>query len=279
MSHILNGKALSDILAEELKKQVALLPMKLKLVIIQVGNLEASDRYIRHKKIFAEKIGVLVEHAAHPEDIGEKELITDVKKYNADTTVHGIIVQLPLPAHIDTDTVIEAIDPKKDVDGLTSRNIKLLFDGRKGSVPATTRGIVALLEHYKVDLSGKKVVVVGRSSLVGKPTALALLSKDATVTICHLHTKNLHEETKRADILVVAAGSRGLIGANHVSKNQIVVDVGINIFPGSKKLEGDVDFPVVEKIVKAITPVPGGVGPMTIVSLFQNLIEACIINQ
>ncbi|MBX4181742.1 bifunctional 5,10-methylenetetrahydrofolate dehydrogenase/5,10-methenyltetrahydrofolate cyclohydrolase, partial [Candidatus Parcubacteria bacterium] len=181
----------------------------------------------------------------------------------------GIIVQLPLPEHVDKDAVIEAINPTKDVDGLTS---KTLF------TPATAKGILTLLDYYKVKIKGKKVVMVGKSQLVGLPITLSLLNRHATVTVCHKQTRNLSQETRQADILIVATGVPGLITPKHVSKGQVVIDVGITVLR-NKKVVGDVDFENVSKIVQAITPVPGGVGPMTVYSLFENLLKACLRRQ
>ena len=262
MAKILDGKKLNAELAIKLARKIKLLKVKPKLVIIQVGDLPSSNTYIKRKKLFAEKIGALAEHKKLNSRTSEKKLINTIYKYNNDRSVHGIIVQLPLPRHIDVKNIVESIDYKKDVDGF-----------RGNFIPATTLGILTLLEKYRVNVSGKRVVVIGRSNLVGKPTAIALLNRNATVTMCHSKTKDLSKETRRAEILVVAAGLPKLISSKHVSKGQVVVDVGINTLT-NKKIVGDVDFAKVHKIVKAISPVPGGVGPMTIVSLFQNLLQA-----
>ncbi len=268
---ILDGKKLSIEIASKLEKQIRSLETKPKLVIIQVGEREESNTYIRNKLKFAEKIGATAEHRKFTENIREEKLVKEIEKLNKNKSVHGIIVQLPLPRHLNPRVISGAALPEKAVDG------SLLF------TPATTKGIIALLDHYKIPIAGKKVVVVGRSELVGKPTALALLNRDATVTVCHSQTKDMARETKRADILIVAIGKAKLIGKKHVSKNQIVVDVGINLVNGPstelgvKKLVGDVDFEKVSKTVKAISPVPGGVGPMTIASLFENLLDAYLL--
>ena len=297
MAKILDGKKLSDSLALGLAKEISamsVLKIKPKLVIIQIGDREESNTYIKNKKLFGERIGAVVEHKKYLADISQKKLITDIVKYNSDSSVHGIIVQLPISAYLDTSSVIEAITPNKDVDGMTSKNIKLLFENKENFVPATTKGILALLDGYKINPAGMKVIIVGHSILVGKPTALAMLNRNATVTVCHSQTKNLREETRRADMIIVAVGHPKLITKNHVTKGQIVIDIGINFLPQNikisqkgkigavlvsnlvpKKIVGDVDFENVKNIVRAITPVPGGVGPMTIVSLFQNLISAC----
>src|SRR3989344_1964472 len=259
MVKILDGKKLSSELAQKLKKIIEKLNIKPKLVIIQVGDNARSMNYIKRKIIFAETIGALIEHKRFPENISKQTLITSIRRFNADKSAHGIIVQLPLPKHIDTKEVAGAVDHKKDVDG---------FKG--GFVPATARGILTILDKYKIKIAGKKAVMVGRSEFVGKPIALALLNREATVTICHKRTRDLAIEIKDADILVIAAGHPKLIKSGHVNKNQVIIDVGINILK-DRKVTGDVDFKNVSKVVKAISPVPGGVGPMTIASLFQNL--------
>ena len=279
MAQILDGKALNEKIAEKLKAEISRLRSKPKLVIIQVGDLPESNAYIGRKVKFGEKIGAIVEHKRFPEKITQEELIGHIKVYDQNSSVNGIIVQMPLPKHIDRDEVIDSIDPAKDVDGLTSRNLKLLWEAKgEGFVPATTKGIISLLDEYKIPIEGKHVVVVGRSFLVGKPTFLAFLNRDATVTVCHRHTRNLKQETRNADILIVATGKPNLIGKEHVSKNQVVIDVGINAIENEDgprhKLVGDVNFAEVSKIVKAISPVPGGAGPMTVASLFENLLEA-----
>lgn len=275
MARILNGKIVRDIIARKLRRGIARLKRKPKLVIIQVGNRRQSSAYIRQKKLFGERIGALVLHKQYPEKTAEKKLIAEILKWNIDKSIHGIIVQLPLPLRISKNRVLEAIDPRKDVDGMTAKNLKSLWAGdRDGLVPATTKGILALFDYYKIPVMGKKVVVVGRSLLVGKPVAMAFTNRHATVaTVCHSRTKNLEEVTKKADILIVAVGKIKLITKKHVSAGQVIIDVGINM-ASDKKLTGDVDFKGVKKIVGAITPVPGGVGPMTVACLFENLLLA-----
>lgn len=294
MAQILDGKIVRDKIAQDLSKQISSLDQKPKLVIFQVGDVAESNTYINQKVKFGQRIGAIVEHKKLPQDIPGHELITQIQLENKDSSTHGIIVQLPIPENLDKDEIIQSIDPKKDVDGQTSTNIKLLFENSpKGYTPATTKGILSLLDYYKISPEAKHVVFVGRSSLVGKPTALAFLNRDATITVCHKKTKNLASITKTADILVVAAGKAKLITIEHVSKGQIIIDVGINVIenepkpsqtpnnakkpetePPARKLVGDVDFESVSKIVAAISTVPGGAGPMTVASLFQNLLEA-----
>ena len=272
MSKILDGKKLSQLLAVKLAKKIKKFKIKPKLVIIQIGDLAESNTYIKNKKIFAEKIGVEALHKKYPNNVRERRIISCILKNNRDPSVHGVMVQLPAPKRLDIEKILESIEPKKDVDGLTSINTKHLFDNNEAFVPATAKGVIGLLEEYKIKLNGTKIVIVGQSSLVGRSAMLALLNKGATVTMCHKDTRNLEKETKRADILITAVGYPKLITRKHISKNQIVVDIGINIT--KNKIIGDVDYEKVRKVVKAITPVPGGVGPMTVASLFQNLFEA-----
>ncbi|KKU50288.1 MAG: hypothetical protein A3F53_02720 [Candidatus Zambryskibacteria bacterium RIFCSPHIGHO2_12_FULL_48_10] len=262
MTIILDGKKLSGKIASNLEGKISKLRKKPKLVIVQVGSTEESNRYIRRKIIFGERIGAEVAHRKYPTGITEKKLISEIGLLNSDRKIHGIIVQLPLPSHLDQGRIIGALDPVKDVDGFHG-----LF------TPATAKGVIVMLDNYKVEIAGKKAVVVGKSELVGKPIALALLRSGATVTVCHKQTKNLKRETIQADILVVAAGHPKLITKSHVKKGAVVIDVGINVLKNGK-LSGDVDFKKVSKIVRAISPVPGGIGPMTVASLFENLLEA-----
>ena len=256
---ILDGRKLGAEIATRLARKIKRLKQKPKLVIVQVGSVPESDKYIKRKKIFGEKIGAQVLHKKYPGNVSKRKLVSEISRLNRNSSVHGIIVQLPLPKHL------------RNVPGLITEEKRV--DGGKYFRPATAKGVLALLDKYKIKIAGKKVVIVGRTDLVGKPIALEMLKRNATVTICHSQTKNLRKETKQAEILIAAAGKPNLITKNHVSKSQIVVDVGINILP-SGKLSGDVDFKNVSKIVKAISPVPGGVGPMTVASLFENLVEA-----
>lgn len=273
MSKILNGKKLRAKLLPQLRKKIRQAAPQPKLIIIQIGNLKESNSYIKKKKAFGRKLGAFVVHKQYSESVSTKDVVADISKYNLDSSVHGVMVQLPIPKSLNTSRIIEAIDPRKDVDGLTATNTKLLFDNAEVFIPAATQGIITLLQHYKISLAGKKVVIVGQSTLVGRPITLALLNRKATVTVCHIHTKNLAEETRRADILIVAVGVPHLIGVNHISKDQTVIDVGITVTK-NKKVVGDVDFKKVKNIVRAITPVPGGVGPMTVFSLFENLVKS-----
>src|SRR3989344_2881914 len=283
MAKILDGRVVRNIIAADLTKKIKKIKTKPKLVIIQVGDLAQSNSYIKQKILFGEKIGAIVELKKLKEDFSQLDLEVMISNFNSDDSIHGIIVQMPIPKDLDKDTIINKIAPEKDVDGQTAANLKLLLENKKGGyTPATTKGIITLLFNYQIPIHGKNVVVIGRSSLVGKPTAMALINLDATVTVCHSSTKKLPEKTKNADILIVAAGKEKLIKNYHVNKDQVVIDVGINVVEGEKineeiqgkKLVGDVDFAEVSKIVAAISPVPGGIGPMTVASLFQNLLEA-----
>jgi methylenetetrahydrofolate dehydrogenase (NADP+)/methenyltetrahydrofolate cyclohydrolase len=268
---LLDGKKVRDFLADKIQKELKKLNAVPKLVIVQVGDDERSSVYVRQKKLFGEKLGFEVEHLKLKNNLKDEELILKIKNLNNDKKVHGIIVQLPLPKKIDTIKIVETINKDKDVDGLNSQNLRLILEGNEsGFVPATTKGIMSLLDFYQIPVEGKKVTIVGRSLLVGRPTSLMFLNKNATVTVCHTKTKNLKEEVKRADIVVSATGVPGLIDKKMVKKGQVIIDVGITKV--GDKLLGDVDFETVSKIVKAITPVPGGVGPMTVVSLFENLL-------
>jgi methylenetetrahydrofolate dehydrogenase (NADP+) / methenyltetrahydrofolate cyclohydrolase len=276
MTKILDGKALSLRLRESLKEQISHLSKKPKLLIIQVGNRQESNTYIKKKKEFGKYIGASIIHEKYKTNVTEKELIKKIKKYNADPSIDGIILQLPLPKHLDKNKIIECVDVEKDVDGQTPESLKALLDGRPGFIPATTRGIITLLEYNNIPIKGKQVCIVGRSTLVGKPTALEFLNKNATVTICHSQTKNLKSLTTKSDILVVGIGKPNFIDKQYIKKGQIIVDIGINpmVKNGKTRLVGDVNFKNVQSKAGAITPVPGGVGPMTILSLFENLLIA-----
>jgi methylenetetrahydrofolate dehydrogenase (NADP+)/methenyltetrahydrofolate cyclohydrolase len=272
---LLDGKLVREsglpVLTERIKN-LSFVPC---LVIIQIGNRPDSDAFIRAKKSFAKKIGVNEIHVQLSEQVSQQEVLEVIAKYNGEKDVQGIIVQLPLPIHLNSETIIDSIDPKKDVDGLTPFNMKRLLDGHEEAIiPATARGIRQLLKFYNIDLFGKKVTVVGRSTLVGKPIALMCLNENATVTVCHSRTSNLAEETRKADILIVAIGKPNFIGKDHVNKSQIVIDVGISR-QADNTLTGDVNFEEVKDLVEMITPVPGGVGQMTVLALFENLIDLC----
>ena len=260
--------------AEELRKQIAeeikINSYKITLAVIIVGDNPASQIYVANKQKACAEVGINSLRIAFPSDASQKEIIDKINELNKDKSVHGILVQLPLPSHLDEETIINTIDPNKDVDGLTIINQGKLFKGEESILPATPKGIITLLKNNNVQIKGKNAVVLGRSILVGKPAAMLLLKENATVTICHSRTENLKEVTKKADILVVAIGKPKFVTADMVKKDTAVVDVGINRVQG--KVCGDVDFENVAPIVDYISPVPRGVGPMTIASLLENVI-------
>ncbi len=280
MALILKGKSVADKIAEELAVKIKKLGRAPVLAIISIGDRPDSAAFIAAKQKFAKRIGAEVQKVALREDVSSNEVEIAIKKNAAFRTVDGIILQLPVPVQLDSSALINLIPSKKDVDGLTADNLRSLLEGKPHLIPATARGIVNLLEANNISVAGKNVVIVGRSVLVGKSVALTMLSKDATVTICHTKTENLSTITKMADILVVAAGSPNLINKEYVREGQVVIDVGItksgesDPVTGKSVMVGDVDFATVESIVMAISPVPGGVGPMTVSALFQNLVDA-----
>jgi methylenetetrahydrofolate dehydrogenase (NADP+)/methenyltetrahydrofolate cyclohydrolase len=283
MAKILDGKIVRDALRTELKERILRLKKIPTLAILQVGDNPESNAYIRQKKAFGESIGSHVDHIRYESTVSEKEVLEKIGELNKNSTIQGILVQLPLPEELDKDLIMNAIVPSKDVDGLTPTNTKLLEEMSSGGfIPATAKGVMNLLEYYKIEIAGKKVVVMGRSALVGKPIALLMQKEGASVTVCHSKTLNVPEIAKKADILIVAIGKPKFVNQDFISSGQIVIDVGINVVTGKKldeevpdkKLIGDVDFEAVKDIVLAISPVPGGVGPMTVASLFENLVEA-----
>lgn len=270
---LLSGKTVRDELKKQLSERVGRLSSVPELAIIQIGVSPESYTYVEQKKKFGQSIGINVRHLFFDEDVAEEVIISKIEELNHLPEIGGIIVQLPIPKNLNKRKILDSIFPEKDVDGLGSvQEARLLQGDQSAIIPATARGILTLLEYYEISLSGKKVVVVGRSDLVGKPIAICFLNSDATVTVCHSKTRNLPELTKMADILVVACGARSLIDAGYVCSGQVVVDVGIHKTDGG--FVGDCDFEKIKDIVSAITPVPGGVGPMTVVSLFQNLVDA-----
>lgn len=272
MAIILDGKKLRDKIFEDLKAKLDKMAKKPTLAVILVGENPASQIYVRNKKKTAEKLGINSISIEYPSDITENELLQKIDELNNDENVTAILVQLPLPEHIDKNKVIDRILPQKDVDGLTPYNLGKLFSGEEPYVyPCTPKGILLLLDEYNIELEGRHVVVVGRSNLVGKPVAQLFLKRNATVTMCHSHTKNLANITKTADIIVSAVG-KNVIGEKMLKSNCVVVDVGI-FRDENGKISGDVDFENVSKVAAYISPVPGGVGPMTIASLMLNTVE------
>lgn len=267
---ILDGKKTSELIVKQVAKEVSNLPEPITLAIILVGKNPASQVYVKNKIKACNEAGIGVKDYRLDEKATQKEVLQIIHDCNKDVTVNGILVQLPLPSHLDQDLIINAIDPKKDVDGLTIINQGRLFNGMEAIIPATPKGVITLLQKYFIDISGKNALVIGRSNLVGKPLALLLLQENATVTVAHSKTTNLKEVAKRADILVAAVGKPNFVTGDMVKKEAVVVDVGINKVEG--KIVGDVDFQEVKEVASYITPVPKGVGPMTIASLLENII-------
>jgi len=277
MGSIINGNKIAQDIrnevrkgAQELKEQTGIVPG---LTVVLVGDDPASQVYVGRKAKACAEVGFLSREYRLPAETEEKKLLKIIKKLNKDDLVHGILVQLPLPKHISTETIIAAIDPCKDVDGFHPVNVGGLVTGTPLFVPCTPRGIMELISRSGIELAGKEAVVVGRSNIVGKPMALLLLAQHATVTMCHSKTKDLASVTGRADVLVAAIGKPHMIKANMVKEGAVVIDVGVNRLENGK-LAGDVAFEEVAAKASFITPVPGGVGPMTIAMLMQNTLEA-----
>ena len=276
MAMIIDGKAISLQIKDELKEKVSRMKAEGKevtLAVIQVGDNPASCVYVRNKKKGCEYIGIGSLSYELPEETTQEELLSLIEELNNRKDVNGILVQLPLPGHIDEDTVIKAIAPCKDVDGFHPQSVGALCIGQPGFVSCTPAGIIQLLKRSGIEIAGKECVVLGRSNIVGKPMSLLLLRENATVTIAHSRTKNLQEVTKRADILIVAVGKPKMVTKDYVKEGAVVIDVGINR-DADNKICGDVDYEDVAPVCSAITPVPGGVGPMTIAMLLNNCIES-----
>lgn len=273
MAQILDGKKVAREIKQKLIDAISLCKKKPCLAIVQIGHDPRSDIYVRRKVLFGEQVGATVVVKKCEEHIEEGDVIELIENLNRDGSVHGIIVQLPIPEHLDKNKIIESIDIKKDVDGLKKGT---------GFTPATARGVMSLLHFYNVEIEGKKVVVLGRSALVGAPIARLMQSEGAEVTVCHKDTVDIIKPCREADIIVSAVGKRDLVGREHVKPGQIVIDVGINpstsSVEGKPTIVGDTSFGEIETIVKVISPVPGGVGPMTVASLFQNLFDAYTIS-
>lgn len=276
MSTVINGRELADQMQAEIQKDVEKMTqqgIQPGLVVLLVGENPASQTYVRNKERAAAKIGILSKVEKLPETISEEELLAEIDKYNQNSRFHGILVQLPLPKHIDEEKILLAIDPKKDVDGFHPMNLGRLFVGKPEMIPCTPYGIMKMFEAYDIDLTGKRAVVIGRSNIVGKPMAQLLLMKNATVTIAHSKTEHLAGVAKEADILVVAIGRGHFVTKEFVKPGAVVIDVGMNRNQEGK-LIGDVAFDEVSEIASYITPVPKGVGPMTITMLMYQTVEA-----
>lgn len=275
MAVILSGKELSEKLTLQQQQRVAKLVKQgihPGLAVVLVGEDAASQIYVRNKGIACDTIGIYSRTIRLAGDCTQKELESAIDELNHDAQIHGILVQLPLPRHLNEEAALARILPEKDVDGFHLVNAGKLFTGQEGVIPCTPKGVLYMLRHAGIDLKGKEAVIIGRSNIVGKPTAMLLLGEHCTVTICHSRTRDLAEHTRRADILVAAVGKAKFITADMVKPGAVVIDVGINRVDG--KVVGDVDFEAVEKVAGFITPVPGGVGKMTISMLMENTLEA-----
>ncbi|HAL32092.1 MAG TPA: bifunctional methylenetetrahydrofolate dehydrogenase/methenyltetrahydrofolate cyclohydrolase FolD [Lachnospiraceae bacterium] len=276
MAKIIDGKKISQDIKDEIKAEIEKEGIKACLAVIIVGEDPASKVYVKNKKTACEYCGIRSLSYELPESTTEEELIGLIGKLNDDSEVDGILVQLPVPEHINEDRIIEAIDPSKDVDGFSRRSVGALSIGTKGFVSCTPAGIIELLKRSDVEMEGKECVVMGRSNIVGKPMAMLMLRENATVTVVHSRTKRIEEVCSRADILIVAIGKPELVTHEYVKDGATVIDVGIHRLDpeknGGRKLCGDVDYEDVAPIAGAITPVPGGVGPMTIAMLMKNVL-------
>lgn len=281
MAELIDGKKISAIIKDECKERAAEYKkqgISICLAVIQVGNDPASSVYVNNKKKACAYVGIDSLSYELPEETTQDELLALIEELNQKKEVNGILVQLPVPKHIDEKTIINAISPKKDVDGFHPQSVGSLCIGQSGFASCTPAGIIELLKRTNVDISGKHCVVIGRSNIVGKPMALLMLRENATVTVTHSKTKNLKEITKQADILIVAIGKPKFIDSSYVKEGAVVIDVGIHRNEDNK-LCGDVDFESVKTITSAITPVPGGVGPMTIAMLMKNCVDSVLLQQ
>ena len=278
MTHIIDGKAFAAALRTTLKTEVDAMNVTPGLAVILVGDDPASHVYVRNKIRACEAVGIESFETKLPENASQADVASAIQAFNDDENVHGILLQLPVPKHLDSDALIQMIDPAKDVDGLTLTNIGALVAGMDGLVPCTPQGSLMLIKSVEENLSGKHAVVLGRSLLFGKPMAQLLLAENCTVTTAHSRTKNIEDICRSADILVAAVGREKMVKADWVKPDAIVIDVGINRMESSDgkrgKLCGDVDFDAAKDVASAITPVPGGVGPMTIACLLKNTIQA-----
>ena len=281
MAKIIDGKQISLDIKNELKEKVAKYKeqgIEITLAVVKVGHDPASAVYVRNKEKACEYVGINSKTLALPEETTEEELLNVVKKLNEDKNVNGILVQLPLPKHIDESKVLLTIDSTKDVDGFHPVNVGKMVIGEDTFLPCTPAGIIEMIKRTDIDIEGKECVVIGRSNIVGKPMAMLMLKENATVTIAHSRTKDLKEVTKRADIIVAAIGKAKFVTADYVKEGAVVIDVGMDRDENGK-LCGDVDFESVSKVASAITPVPGGVGPMTVTMLLVNCLRSVELNK
>lgn len=278
MYNLIDGKLLAKKVREELKKKVEAEKLKLKLAVILVGNDPASEVYVRNKSKACKEVGIDFEEFLLPEQTTMDELLCLIDKLNIDTNISGILLQAPLPKGLNINQAFARICPEKDVDGFNPMNIGKLSIKEDAYIPCTPLGIMKMFEEYKIDVEGKDVVVIGRSNIVGKPMAQCLLNKNATITICHSRTKNLPEYTKKADIIISAVGKVNIVTADMVKAGAVVIDVGMNRNEDGK-LVGDVAFDDVKDKCSFITPVPGGVGPMTVAMLMNNVVKTAVLNR
>lgn len=274
--NLLDGKKIKCERIEELKKEIDSLKRKPGIAVIQIGDDEASNVYVRNKEKTALNLGCNFIHIKFDSDVEEKVVLAKIDELNKDKNTDGIIVQMPIPKHLNTSLIQNRVLPNKDIDGLTDINAGLLFHSKDSLVPCTPKGILEMLNYYNINVKGKHVVIVGRSELVGRPLSSLMLNNNATVTICHSYTNNLKDITITADILICAVGKAKMITADMVKDNAVVIDVGMNRI--DNVLCGDVDFENVKEKVSYITPVPGGVGQMTVLSLYENLLKAYKLN-
>lgn len=273
---LLDGKRIKEEKFVELKKEISSLERRPGIAVIQVGNDSASNVYVKSKEKFGKELGCIFNHIKFDENTSEEDVLKKIDELNNDNNIDGILVQMPIPKHLNSSVIQNRIIYNKDIDGLTDINSGLLFHNKDSFIPCTPKGIMEMLKYYNIDISGKHVVIVGRSELVGRPLMSLMLNNNATVSICHSYTHDLKSITRMADILVVAVGKKNIIDSSMVKEGCIVIDVGINRDNG--KLYGDVDFESVKDKCSYITPVPGGVGQTTVLSLYQNLLKAYRIN-
>lgn len=273
---ILDGKKIKKECEEDLKKEISNLNRKPGIAVIQIGNNEASNVYIKNKEKTANFLGCNFNHIKFNEDVKEEEILLKIDELNNDKNIDGILVQMPIPNHLNENLIQNRVIPSKDIDGLTDVNAGLLIHNKEALVPCTPKGILETLKYYNISISGKHVVIIGRSELVGKPLMSLMLNNNATVTVCHSYTSNLKQITLLADILIVAVGKKHMIKEDFVKDGAVVIDVGINRVDGV--LYGDVDYENVKNKCSYITPVPGGVGQTTVLSLYENLLKAYKMN-
>lgn len=272
---ILDGKFVANKLKQRVKNEVDVLTVKPGLAVISIGDDPASQLYVKLKRKICDELGIHVDEYHFENTVTQDEVLDLIDKLNESELIHGILVQTPVPYHLNILEIFNRISPKKDVDGFNPENAGRLAQGQESFVPCTPLGIMHILEEYNIEIEGKNCVVIGRSNIVGRPMAQLLINANGTVTVCHSKTRNIEEITKLADILIVAVGKPHFIKADMVKENAIVVDVGINRIDGSNKIVGDVDYENVKDKCSFITPVPGGIGPMTIITLMENLVKAC----